>query len=282
MATNTPTASTAAAAPRASRASSASGRGGCGPCRRVVRRAVAGAAGRLRPPSSMAATSSGAAFPIPCRHATELGHRRTAMPAQGQVTLVFAAFGARQRTQHVGGVPHGVGASVRVELRVSGGLATKVRPARERIGHRVTPSPAASAAAPAPRSAAWTSRCPRRSADPRRSARWSSQMVRTADHGAMVRRQLGQGVADQQPVQRRVDLVGRGLLGRAAGVQGFALRRNRALRRSSMTMLRATVNSQARAERSASPDTSGCCQARNNVSEPRPRPAPGHPVNRTA
>ncbi len=56
--------------------------------------------------------------------------------------------------------------------------------------------------------------------------------------------------------------------------------RNRALRRSSMIMLRATVNNHARAERSVSPMTSGCCQARSNVSCPTSSDWPAPPVRR--
>ena len=169
-ATNTPSASTTAAAAvtvaatqreRRRRqltfsrsASSTSGRNGGGSAALSVAAAI----------SSRSSSANNAGMPL--SSATAIAARR----ADTEVCLVFAALIARQRTQHVGRVPH----LVRIVAgRLSGATASGI-PAGEVSCHRVTPISCNVNRAPGPRSASVILRCPPRSADPPLSARSSN------------------------------------------------------------------------------------------------------------
>jgi hypothetical protein len=109
-----------------------------------------------------------------------------------------------------------------------------------------------------------------------------SQIKGAPNHRAVRGGQLRQRVSDQQSVDGGVHLVGTAGSGKSGESSELASLRNDERRLWSMIMLRTTVNSHARADRSPSSVTSGCCHARSSVSCTRSSARTRSPVSRKA
>jgi len=108
------------------------------------------------------------------------------------------------------------------------------------------------------------------------------QIKGAPNHRAVRGGQLRQRVSDQQSVDGGVHLVGTAGSGKSGESSELASLRNDERRLWSMIMLRTTVNSHARADRSPSSVTSECCHARSSVSCTRSSARTRSPVSRKA